>query len=225
MNRADVTRPFCPDDAAHATFSFRQLSAATFPRSGSCSRENGDGCTVDGDVLDAAVACRRNVSPSITGESPGPEASWLELTRSECFELLAGECLRRVAFVDDRGPMVVPVNYVVDRHMVVVRTDEGAKLDAAIRCARVAFEVDRTNEADHTGWSVVIRGEAVEVTDPYEVARLRELPLQPWAPGDKTHYVRILPATLSGRRISAEGRDSDRGDRPPPGGAAPDRGR
>ena len=42
------------------------------------------------------------------------------------------------------------------------------------------------------------RGEAVEVTDPAELARLRKLPLHPWAPGAKTRYVRILPAVLTG---------------------------
>ena len=51
----------------------------------------------------------------------------------------------------------------------------------------------------------MVRGEAVEVTDPAELARLRELPLHPLAPGAKTHYVRILPAMLSGRLISAPG--------------------
>jgi uncharacterized protein len=48
----------------------------------------------------------------------------------------------------------------------------------------------------------VVRGEAVEVTDPAELARLRELPLHPWAPGAKHRYVRVLPAVLTGRRIS-----------------------
>ena len=87
--------------------------------------------------------------------------------------------------------------------MVVLRTDDGTKLDAAIRGSRVAFEIDGTDAAARTGWSVVVRGEAVEVTDPAELARLRKLPLHPWAPGGKAHYVRILPAALTGRRISA----------------------
>jgi nitroimidazol reductase NimA-like FMN-containing flavoprotein (pyridoxamine 5'-phosphate oxidase superfamily) len=115
---------------------------------------------------------------------------------------------------------VFPVNFVLDRHMVVFRTDEGTKLDTACRGSRVAFEVDGTDAADRTGWSVVIRGEAVEVTDPAELARLRKLPLDPWAPGAKTHYVRILPAVLTGRRISAPGGPSHRGGEPQPGAAA-----
>jgi nitroimidazol reductase NimA-like FMN-containing flavoprotein (pyridoxamine 5'-phosphate oxidase superfamily) len=154
------------------------------------------------------------------GESPARGVSWQQLTRSECFDLLAGESLGRLAFVDARGPIVLPVNFVLDRHMVIIRTDEGAKLDMAGRGGRVAFEVDRADAATRTGWSVLIRGEAIEVTDPYELARLRELPLQTLAPGAKGHYVRILPATLSGRRIAAPDRESGgRGPQPPRGGA------
>ena len=156
------------------------------------------------------------------GESPAPEVGWQQLTRSECFELLAVESLGRLAFIDERGPIVVPVNFVLDRHMIVIRTDEGAKLDLAGRGGRVAFEVDRADPATGTGWSVLIRGEAIEVTDPDELARLRELPLRPWAPGAKGHYVRVLPASLSGRRISAPGRDCGGRGPQPPWGIAPD---
>lgn len=153
-------------------------------------------------------------------EGPGRQGRWQELSKSECFQLLAQEHLGRVAVVDDRGPVVFPVNFVLDRHMVVFRTDEGTKLDTACRGSRVAFEVDGTDAADRTGWSVVVRGEAVEVTDPAELARLRKLPPDPWAPGAKTHYVRILPAVLTGRRISAPGGPSHRGGEPRPGAAA-----
>jgi uncharacterized protein len=153
-------------------------------------------------------------------EGPGRQVRWQEPTKGECFGLLARERLGRVAFVDDRGPIVVPVNFILDRHMVVFRTDEGTKLDAACRGSRVAFEIDGTDAAAHTGWSVVVRGEAVEVTDPAELTRLRKLPLDPWAPGAKTHYVRILPAVLTGRRILAPGGPSHRGGEPQPRAAA-----
>ena len=50
-----------------------------------------------------------------------------ELTRAECFGLLAGETLGRVAVTDDYGPVVFPVNFVLDRHTVVFRTEPGAR--------------------------------------------------------------------------------------------------
>jgi nitroimidazol reductase NimA-like FMN-containing flavoprotein (pyridoxamine 5'-phosphate oxidase superfamily) len=143
----------------------------------------------------------------------GRQAHWRELSKSECFALLAQEHLGRVAVVDDLGPVVFPVNFVLDRHMVVFRTDEGTKLDAACRGSRVAFEIDGADTAARTGWSVLIRGEAIEVTGTVELARLGKLPLDPWAPGARTHYVRILPAALTGRRIWAPGEPSHPGRR------------
>ncbi len=133
------------------------------------------------------------------------DARWQELTKSECFRLLAGYHLGRVVLVDDRGPVAFPVNFILDRHTVLFRTDEGTKLDVVGRGAQVAFEVDRTDEVTRTGWSVLVRGEAVEVTDPEDLAHVRRLPLYPWAPGDKSRYVRILPAVLTGRRICTRG--------------------
>ena len=96
-----------------------------------------------------------------------------------------------------------PVNFVLDRHTVVFRTEEGTKLHAASRGSRVCFEVDRADAAAQTGWSVIVRGEVIEVTDRAELARLRGLPLHPWVPGARNRYVRILPAVLTGRRIAA----------------------
>ena len=144
-------------------------------------------------------------------EGPARQVRWQELTKSECFRLLSREHLGRVAVLDDQGPVVFPVNFVLDRHMVVFRTDEGTKLDIAARRGKIAFEVDRVDATAHTGWSVLIRGEAAEVTDPAELARLHKLPLSPWAPGAKSRYVRILPAKLTGRRISVPGDPADRG--------------
>jgi hypothetical protein len=130
------------------------------------------------------------------------EIRWQELTKQECFRLLAGQQLGRVVLVDDRGPLALPVNFVVDQHSVLFRSDAGTKLEVASRGAQVAFQVDGTDAATRAGWSVLVRGEAIEVTDPAELARVRELPLSPWAPGAKTRYVRILPTALTGRRIA-----------------------
>jgi nitroimidazol reductase NimA-like FMN-containing flavoprotein (pyridoxamine 5'-phosphate oxidase superfamily) len=119
--------------------------------------------------------------------------------------LLAAGTLGRVALIDDRGPVVFPVSFVLDRHTVVFRTEPGTKLHAAGRGSLVCFEADGTDAAGRPGWSVIVRGEITEVTDPAELARLRALPLRVQAPGARDHYVRILPAALTGRRIVAAG--------------------
>ncbi|HEX8861316.1 MAG TPA: pyridoxamine 5'-phosphate oxidase family protein [Actinomycetes bacterium] len=130
------------------------------------------------------------------------DARWQELTKDECFRLLAGKHLGRVVLVDERGPLALPVNFLLDQHTVLFRSDEGTKLDVAVRGGQVAFQVDGVDEATRTGWSVLVRGEATRVTDPDELARVRRLPLYPWAPGGKGHYLRILPSSLTGRRIA-----------------------
>jgi uncharacterized protein len=124
-----------------------------------------------------------------------------ELTRSECFGLLAGGNLGRVAVVDDYGPVIFPVNFMLDRHTVVFRTEPGTKLQAAARGCRVCFEADGTDAAGRAGWSVIVRGEITEVTNPDELGDLHALPLRVRAPGARDRYVRILPAVLTGRRI------------------------
>jgi nitroimidazol reductase NimA-like FMN-containing flavoprotein (pyridoxamine 5'-phosphate oxidase superfamily) len=130
-----------------------------------------------------------------------PETRMEELAEDECRRLLAGRHLGRLAIPDFGGPMIFPVNYIYDGDAVVFRTDPGSKLDAAAERELVAFEVDAVEEATRTGWSVVVRGTLAEVTDPDHLARLRALPLYPWAPGPKTRYVRVRPTSMTGRRI------------------------
>jgi uncharacterized protein len=124
-----------------------------------------------------------------------------ELDEDECRRLLAEHPLGRLAIVEFGGPMIFPVNYVFDQDLVVFRTDPGTKLDAAKERESVAFEVDAADASTRTGWSVVVRGTLADITDPAQLARVRALPLYPWAPGEKTRYVRVRPASISGRRI------------------------
>ena len=131
-----------------------------------------------------------------------PRERWHELSREECHTLLGARHLGRLAFVEGKWPVILPVNYVLDDASVIFRTDEGSKLDAAVRGAPVAFEVDGVNEIEQTGWSVLARGHAEQVTEPGLLDRLRRLPLVPWAPGAKAHYVRIDTTDVTGRRIS-----------------------
>jgi Pyridoxamine 5'-phosphate oxidase len=50
--------------------------------------------------------------------------------------------------------------------------------------------------------SVRVRGHAHPVTDEQAVQRLENgMHLEPWAPGARDVYVRIVPAQITGRRI------------------------
>lgn len=125
-----------------------------------------------------------------------------ELPSDVCVRLLGTHHLGRVAVNDEQGPAVFPVNYVLDGGSVLFRADEGTKLDAALRGEATTFEVDTIDQIRRGGWSVILRGRAEEVVDPDELARARRLPLQPFVAGRKARYVRVRPATVSGRRIA-----------------------
>lgn len=126
------------------------------------------------------------------------------LDREECLRLLTTVPLGRFVTVIGGSPHVVPVNFVVDGDAVVFRTDAGTKLRAAER-GRVAFEADDYDAATRTGWSVVIHGEAEEVT-PYDHPetwrRVCSLPVDPWAGGEKAHWLRVTAVSVTGRRVA-----------------------
>ena len=66
----------------------------------------------------------------------------------------------------------------------------------------VAFEVDGVDNADETGWSVLVEGRTAEVTAPAELDRLGRIALHPWAPGERDRWLRIVPTSVTGRAIS-----------------------
>ena len=126
-----------------------------------------------------------------------------ELDVDSCLQLLEGRQVGRLAFVGAEGdPVVLPVNYVLDRGQIVIRTAEGSKLAAAVAKARVAFEVDDFDKDLRTGWSVLVKGIADELWQSTELDLARRLPLQPWAPGEREHFILIMSTAITGRRIT-----------------------
>jgi nitroimidazol reductase NimA-like FMN-containing flavoprotein (pyridoxamine 5'-phosphate oxidase superfamily) len=68
--------------------------------------------------------------------------------------------------------------------------------------AQVSFEADHLDDALHEGWSVLVHGHAHEVKDERAVKHLEDgTHLEPWAPGARDVYVRIVPTRITGRRI------------------------
>jgi nitroimidazol reductase NimA-like FMN-containing flavoprotein (pyridoxamine 5'-phosphate oxidase superfamily) len=124
----------------------------------------------------------------------------------ECRRLLATDEVGRLAVIDGGTPMVFPVNYALDGEAIVFRTAPGTKLSVGPRGA-VSFEIDAFDRTARTGWSVIVTGRLEEVTefDAATLERVTELPVEPWTGGDKSHWMRLVPSRLSGRRI---GRDA-----------------
>ena len=131
---------------------------------------------------------------------------FLEIDRDGCIQMLAAASGRvgRIALSGSGAPPVIrPVNYAFDdqTQSVVFRSALGSKFRKALSSGTAAFEIDGVDPVERTGWSVIIVGEVEEVADAGETDRLEGFELEPWAPGLKTHWVRIRPTTASGRRI------------------------
>ena len=122
-----------------------------------------------------------------------------ELPEDECLELLAAKQVGRLAYADQDGPVIVPVNYVVHDGMVLFRTSPHTSLGRHAQSATVAFEVDEIDEFIQSGWSVLVRGPA-EYVDPDDLPTAPDSRPTPWPQSVRTLYVRIRPRSITGRR-------------------------
>lgn len=124
------------------------------------------------------------------------------IDRDRCLLLLGGDTIGRLGVVAHGAPRIFPVNYALDGDTVVFRTAHGTKLDEGVR-APACFEVDAFDRGARTGWSVLVLGHLEEVT-PYQhkvYDRVRALLIDPWAPFEKDHIVRLVPDHISGRKL------------------------
>lgn len=137
-----------------------------------------------------------------------PTPRLVVLDVDQCLELLAGSQLGRLAFVRGDKPDILPLTYRFHEGVAVFRTGWGELIDH-VHGRAVAFEIDGDDPVTRTGWSVVVHGKGDEIWQADELERARLLPLEPWAPGTRDHYVRILPTAISGRRITVDDHDSD----------------
>lgn len=126
-----------------------------------------------------------------------------ELSAEACSRLLATQGIGRLAVNAEHHPLVIPVNDAVDGTTIVIRTAPGTKLAAADH-ADVTFEVDEIDRRTRSGWCALVRGVAEEVGPGHRadlVARTEATGVQPWAPGGHGRWLRLIPTSVTGRRI------------------------
>ncbi|WP_354645196.1 pyridoxamine 5'-phosphate oxidase family protein [Kitasatospora camelliae] len=91
-----------------------------------------------------------------------------------------------------------------DGTAIAYRTSAGGPA-AVPSGSEVAFEVDHVDGHRSAGWSVLISGTAEPVDGPAARQRLEEAAVgAPWAGGRREVWIRVLPATVTGRRIRVE---------------------
>ncbi|HBO54755.1 pyridoxamine 5'-phosphate oxidase family protein [Janibacter terrae] len=124
------------------------------------------------------------------------------MSRDECWQELRGHEFGRLAFHLAGEVHIVPINYAIDREVLLFRTAQGNKLLGVVMQSDVAFEIDGYDSAQ--AWSVVVRGRArvLESTDDRERAEASRL--RSWVPTDKDVFVEIAPEEISGRRFDLD---------------------
>jgi nitroimidazol reductase NimA-like FMN-containing flavoprotein (pyridoxamine 5'-phosphate oxidase superfamily) len=143
-----------------------------------------------------------------TAGSPGGGKAELEvLGDAECMRLISRGGIGRLAYTGRYGLMVIPVNYKIYEDSIVFRTAHDSTTDEDLRTGivdaayLVAFEVDEFDSALREGWSVLITGAAHHVDSEDERASVRQAGVEPWAPGERDLFMRIIPSRFTGRRI------------------------
>lgn len=125
-----------------------------------------------------------------------------EISEEDCFALLSGQDLGRLAVVREGQPEIFPVNYALDGHTVVIRTQPGLKLSYAA-LARVAFEVEDIDTKRREGWVVVVKGHGEDITEAMDPRseHARATPVRPWVSGAHESHIVIARPVVSGRRL------------------------
>jgi len=142
--------------------------------------------------------------PRTTGSRNPLEHS---IDREVCFELLSAVPVARIGICLRALPVILPVNFVVthrpgtDDPVVVIRSSEGSKFNAALHNSIVALEADGYDALSHAGWSVLVQGRSRVIDDPDEVDWAEQLPVQPWVDHQASHYIAINADVVQGRRF------------------------
>lgn len=120
----------------------------------------------------------------------------MPLTADEAWAHLRSRSHGRLAVSHDGQPDIFPVNFLAHGHEILIRTQEGTKLERIDANDRVAFEAD--DVTSERAWSVVVKGSATRLDDS-ELAAARRAPLWTWAPEPKDVFLRIRPSEITGR--------------------------
>lgn len=123
-----------------------------------------------------------------------------DLTAHECWDLLRGATVGRLAVVVSGRPEIFPINFVVDHGTIVFRSAAGTKVSGLHSDTAAAFEVDGRDQNDPTAWSVVIHGQ-LESLAPFDPITTDALPLFPLHGGRKPQFIRVVPDAITGRRF------------------------
>ena len=145
------------------------------------------------------------ISPSAPGRRDSDDRSerhFEALGRQQCLDLMESNHLGRVAWQAADLPQILPVTYAMYQGSAHFRTAPDSILAELARPTSVALEVDELDQQTRSGWSIVLHGRTSAVSEPEALADLWASDfLVPWAVGNRTLFIRIVPERVSGRII------------------------
>ncbi|MCM2425139.1 pyridoxamine 5'-phosphate oxidase family protein [Streptomyces sp. RKAG337] len=143
-------------------------------------------------------------TPTADRTAIGPRRTAM-LEPDEALRLLGTVSLGRIVFTSHALPAVRPVNHIIDAGDIVLRVFDGgdiAALTAPDDCPGivVAYEADAIDPKTDLGWSVVVTGYALPVTDGRDGQRYGEL-RRPLVGGPMGCVLSIRPGLITGFRL------------------------
>jgi uncharacterized protein len=128
-----------------------------------------------------------------------PSTPVVKLSEKECWDMLLGASLGRLAVSVAGRPDIYPVNFLAHDRKILLRTNPGDKLVQLTINSSVALECDGVGT--DSVWSVVLKGQARLLETEAEILRAESLRLRPWTSTVKTVFVEIDPDEVTGRRL------------------------
>jgi nitroimidazol reductase NimA-like FMN-containing flavoprotein (pyridoxamine 5'-phosphate oxidase superfamily) len=146
-------------------------------------------------MINPSTAGRRDSDDSL-------ERGFEALGRQECLDLLGSHHVGRIAWQAADRPQILPVTYAMSQGSAYFRTAPDSILAELAQPTSVALEVDELDQQTRSGWSIVLHGRTSAVSEPEALADLWGLDsLVPWAVGNRTLFIRIVPERVSGRIV------------------------
>jgi nitroimidazol reductase NimA-like FMN-containing flavoprotein (pyridoxamine 5'-phosphate oxidase superfamily) len=124
------------------------------------------------------------------------EVTLEELDEAECLRLIAPGGIGMLVFAGRYDLTLLPLNYKLYGGAILFRIAHAEY--------RVAFGVDEFDTDAREGWSVLVQGLAHHLGSESEHAEVLEARVDPWPGGNREHFIRITPASVTGRRIRRE---------------------
>lgn len=122
----------------------------------------------------------------------------LDLRPETSLGLLTSAVVGRVVHSEGPGRVRVPVRHTLHRGTVVFQEPSAGSL-TGLAGSEVAFEADRYDVDEQSGWTVIVRGrlERVAETAPGDL----DLPTHIGDDSSDQVWLRIVPSEITGRRI------------------------